>query len=131
MALKRRPPRTWLEVAVVNAGFRDAIRALNWANSWAVVWAKKGGEEPTVEEVAEWWAMGRRTAFRDQAAFRKAFPTLESPAAMYQSEQAMAGLRAWADLGDWIDQKADERRARREQSIATLGVDPVPPGFTG
>ena len=65
-----RKPRTWLEVAILNGGLRDAIKALTWAHSWIHVQVALG-RDPTVEEVAEWWNESRRTAFREQAAFRK------------------------------------------------------------
>ncbi|MGB3412053.1 MAG: hypothetical protein WBA45_12745 [Microthrixaceae bacterium] len=123
--LKKRPARTWLEVAVATAGLRTGVRALTWAHEWAVARASLG-HDPTVEEVAEWWGLTRRTAFREQAAFREAFPTLESPAAMYATEEAQAGLKALADFGDKIDEIGEKRRARKaELGVAQLGSLPA------
>src|SRR3954453_18894750 len=64
---------TWAQLAVRNAGFGMGMRALTWEFCWAVV-REALGHEPTVDEVAEWWDESRRTAFREQVPFRKAFP---------------------------------------------------------
>lgn len=122
---KKRPARTWLEVAVANAGMRTGVRAMTWAYEWAVT-RESLGHDPSVEEVAEWWALTRRTAFREQAAFREAFPTLESPAAIYSSPQARAALRAMANIGEGADEIGEKRRARKaEIGIAQLGGLPA------
>ena len=97
MALKRKA--TWLDVAVSNGGFRNAIKALNWAHSWVHVQVALD-RDPSVDEVAEWWNMSRRTAFRDQSAFRKCFPILESPAAIYSTDEAMRKVRRTVDVLD-------------------------------
>ena len=86
MALKRKA--TWLDVAVSNGGFRNAIKALQVAL----------GRDPSVDEVAEWWNTPRRSAFREQSAFRKCFPMLESPAAIYSTDEAMRKVRRTVDV---------------------------------
>jgi hypothetical protein len=90
MALRRRK-QTWLEVAIKNAGFRTGIKAVSWMLSWVVV-REVLGYDPSVDEVAEWWKQSRRTAFREQDAFRKAFPEFLTPAPMYESAEAQAKL---------------------------------------
>ena len=49
MALKRKA--TWLDVAVSNGGFRNAIKALNWAHSWVHVQVALG-RDPSVSPVS-------------------------------------------------------------------------------
>lgn len=119
---KQKRPLTWIELAVVNAGMRTAFKAINWAHSWAVA-RESLGHDPTVEEVADWWNMSRRTAFRDQAAFREAFPTLADPSPMYASEEARAAIAKQAAFGDRMDKWAADRRAKREAEAmrAALG----------
>lgn len=123
--LKKRPARTWLEVAVARAGLRTGIRAMTWAYEWGVT-REAVGHEPTVEEVAEYWKLTRRTAFREQASFREAFPMLENPGRIYETEEARAALKKHADLGDRIEELGEKRRARKaEVGIAQLGGLPA------
>jgi hypothetical protein len=110
---RRKRPMTWLEVATRNAGIRKAITATNWAYCWAVT-REAIGHDPSVEEVADWWKMSRRTAFRDQAIFRTAFPTLETPAKIYESEEARDALAKTAAVADKVEQWKKDRRERRE-----------------
>ncbi len=84
--------RTWLEVAIRNGGFRIGMRAMLWASCWVVV-REALGYDPSVDEVAEWWKESRRTAFREQEAFRTAFPKFSTPAPMFESEENRQALR--------------------------------------
>jgi len=71
---------TWIEVAVFNAGVVKGATAITWAWCWGIT-REVLKRDPSVEEVAEWWNTSIRTAYRDHAAFKKAFPMLDSPAA--------------------------------------------------
>ncbi len=128
---KRKRPVTWLDVAAHYAGFRKAVTALVWAYQWAVV-REKLNREPTVEEVAEWWGMNRRTAFRDQATFRKAFPMLETPAQIYASPEVRESLKKHADFGDKLDQKLGKTRnlpdeeTTRSTDLGALAIGMLP-----
>lgn len=82
---------TWMEISVKHAGFRGAGAALKWAYSWGIA-REALGHEPSVEEVARWWRMPRRTAFRAQATFREAFPTLETPSPLCDAVEARSVL---------------------------------------
>ena len=125
MVGKKRPVKTWLEYAVVTAGLRTGIRGMTWAYEWGVT-REALGHEPDVEEVAEYWGLTRRTAFREQAAFREAFPKFETPARIYESEEARAALKKHADFGDKIEELGERRRARKaEVGIAHLGGLPA------
>lgn len=110
---KREREVTWLEVAVRNAGIRKAMTATTWAYCWAIT-REAIGHDPSVEEVADWWKTSRATAFREQAAFRQAFPTLESPAAIYDSPEVRASLGRTAAAAESLDAWIAERRKRRE-----------------
>ena len=124
--MARRKPRTWLEVAVVNAGFRQGATAITWAYCWAYT-RRKLGREPTVEEIAEEWNMSRATAFREQACFRKAFPTLDSPAPMYDTPEAQAQLDKSADtLDEIVEEIGKRRRSRREAGAIAFGLLQAP-----
>jgi len=125
MVGKKRPAKTWLEVAVARTGLRNAVRALTWAHEWSVA-ATALGHDPTVEEVADWWNMTRRTAFREQAAFREAFPEVESPMRLYASEAGQAKLHTLAGALLKVDEAGERRRARKaEVGIAQLGGLPA------
>ncbi len=62
---------------------------MSWALSWAIVRAATG-DDPSAEEVAAWWKENPRTAYREQASFRKAFPDLDTPARLFVSREAKA-----------------------------------------
>jgi hypothetical protein len=121
---RRTRPTTWLEVAIRNAGLRKAITATNWAYCWAVT-REALGHEPTVEEVADWWKMSRRTAFREQATFRAAFPDLESPAKIYETAEAREALARHAAAADKIDGWIKARRERRELDAMRAVMGPA------
>jgi hypothetical protein len=65
---------------MARVGIRKGMRVLTFIVCWQVA-AMKDGElvEIDVEEYAEYWKLARSTAFRDQAAFRQAFPTETTP----------------------------------------------------
>lgn len=95
MAKPRTRPLTWLEVAIKNAGLRKAITGMSWAYVWGVT-REALGHDPSVDEVAEWWRHSRRTAFRDQSAFKAAFPMLESPAPIVDQPESLESCRKMA-----------------------------------
>jgi hypothetical protein len=123
-ARRHMPKRTWIELGVQNAGMRKTLKAINWAYCWAVV-RESLNRDPTVEEVADWWNSSRRSAFRDQAAFREAFPNLDSPAPIYDSADARARIAKHAAVADRIDKWVDERKARREQDSLSAVLAPA------
>lgn len=112
---------TWLEVAVSRVGLLNGTRALSWAYSWAVA-REVLGHDPSAEEVAKWWNASERTTYREQAAFRKAFPELDSPAVIYATKEARETIAKHAAFGDKLDQWKQERHAKREISMITLGL---------
>jgi hypothetical protein len=119
-------PRTWIEVAVANGGFRKTYKALQWAHSWIFVEVALG-REPSVEEVAEWWNESRRTAFREQAAFRECFPTLDNPAPLYagqgQRERVARAVEQLAKV------EAAVRKARRSDDSEILDAGLLNPNI--
>jgi hypothetical protein len=115
-----------MEVAVRNGGMRAAVTAMGWAYCWAVT-REAVGHEPTVEEVADWWNMARRSAFREQAAFRKAFPTLESPALIYSTPESREGVARHAAAGDKVERWILERRNRKETDSVNAFMFPAEP----
>ena len=114
--MAKRRPRTWIEIAVVNGGFRNAVKALNWAHSWIHVQVALG-HDPSVDEVAEWWNQPRRSAFREQAAFRECFPDLETPAPIYATPARTAEIRRSVKALSVLDGAI---RAKRRANDATL-----------
>lgn len=117
---------TWLEVAVRNGGMRAAVTAMSWAYCWAVT-REAIGHDPSVEEVADWWNMARRSAFREQAAFRKAFPTFESPAPIYATPESREAVARHARAGQKIDGWISERRKRKETDSVNAFMLPADP----
>jgi hypothetical protein len=114
MAPKARKPATWIEVAVANGGFRKALKALTWAHSWGIV-REARGHDPSADEVAAYWHEPRRTTFREQAAFRECFPTLDNPAPIFDSAAARSNLRRLADAAEQLERPNDA-------SILQLGM---------
>jgi hypothetical protein len=78
-----------------------------------------------VDEVAEWWNENRRTAFREQSAFRLAFPTLETPAQLFQSPVMKTKIAEAARFGERIDGSLARKRSKPETSILELGMSPA------
>jgi len=72
-------------VGFKNAGIRATSRALKFAVGWGLATAHLHREPESVEEYAETVGESRATAFRDQQAFRKAFPHESSPARMNEA----------------------------------------------
>ena len=123
MATNRgRPPKTWMEVAVLNAGMRQAFRAMTWTLDWQTVRAATGAD-PTAEQVAEWWDASKRTAYRNQAAFREAFPSLDTPAPIFSDPNAQAAIQAVADA---LNELSAIKRARAiERATVMIGQLPA------
>jgi hypothetical protein len=65
-----------------NSNFRTTIRALQFVMAWGLATVELGQEPQSIEEFAETMKMSRRTAFRNQEAFRQAYPTEGTPARM-------------------------------------------------
>lgn len=124
--VKKRPAKTWLEVAVAIGGFRKAIRALIFANCWAMT-RQAIGHDPSVEEIAEWWKASVRSTYRDQAAFRACFPMLETPARIFATPEAQAKITATLDAWDKFEGAVTKKReAAAETSVLSIGLLPAP-----
>ena len=113
--------KTWLEVAVANGGFRKAIKALSWAQSWIYVEIALG-HEPTVDEVAEWWCESRRTAFREQAAFRECFPPLDTPAPIYAGPGRRAQIEKGVEALTKLEASARKLRRSKDADLLDVGL---------
>ena len=112
---------TWVEVGIRNAGFLKTQTALLWAWMWAVT-RESVGRDPTVEEVAGWFNESPRTAYREKAAFTKAFPMLESPASIFENPVARAKLADLAKLGDEMTAKKRAKRRVPEAAVIDVGL---------
>jgi len=115
---------TWLEVGVANAGLASAVKGLTWSFCWAIA-RQAIGSNPSAEQVADWWNDSHRTTYRNQAAFRKSFPSLDGPGPMFESPDALAFLdRAFRGLA-----RADVERNWRtrfiEEGVVRLGLFPA------
>lgn len=67
-----------------NSNFRTTIRALQFVMAWGLATATLGREPESIEEFAETMDISRRTAFRNQEAFRQAYPTEVTPGRINQ-----------------------------------------------
>jgi len=112
---------SWMELAARNAGLRKGITALTWAFCWAQT-REAIGHDPSVEEVADWWRESLRTAYREQSIFRAAFPTLETPARIFDSPEARARLKAIADRFKKLDEKQTKRRSVPDLEVVQFGL---------
>ena len=100
MATRRQRTKiTWWDLSVTRAGFRGADIACKWAYKWGGA-REALGHEPSVDEVAKFWRISRRTAFREQAGFREVFPEFETPAPFYESAESRASIRQLVGLGE-------------------------------
>lgn len=80
-------PPTLLEVAVRREGPLRGARVLSFMVAWDVV-RQELDHAPTIEEYAEWWKLSIRTAYREQASFRKCFPTESDPTRLMDAARA-------------------------------------------
>lgn len=85
--MPRKPPKTYAEIAFFNLraqdvgtvkAFNTASKAMLTAVSLAYVAAQQDGW-PTQEQYARFWNVTDRTAQREWALFRQAFPTEPGP----------------------------------------------------
>jgi aminopeptidase N len=113
-----------MQVAVRNAGFKMGTRALVWALLWAVT-REAIGREPAVEDVMEWWNESRATAFREQAAFRKAFPTLKTPALIWDNPDAQKYVKELVRRFKTAEAFAAADRRQFEQVAVDVGILPA------
>jgi len=88
--VRKKKQLTWAEFGFINAGFRTTTQGLKFAMGWGLATAELGREPRSVEEYAEVMGESRATAFRNQQAFRKAFPGETSPARMNETSGAQA-----------------------------------------
>jgi hypothetical protein len=124
----RRPP-TWIEIAVTNAGVVRGATSISWAWCWGIT-REVLGHDPTVEEVAAWWGASERTAYRDHASFKKAFPFLDSPAIYVDQpevkplvEAAARGMKRFAES---MERRINDKRDRRPIDTAALKIGFLP-----
>jgi hypothetical protein len=68
-----------LTIAGRNVGLRQAFQALTFMAAWDRARKALLRENLTLEDYADWWKVNRRTAFREQARFREAFPGETTP----------------------------------------------------
>lgn len=71
---------------------RTTDRALRFAVRWGMCASELGREPRSIEEYAELTSESRASAFRDQQAYREAFPAEKSPARMNELSGAQARL---------------------------------------
>ena len=76
--MRRRQPRTWVELVVAKVGYRRMMRVMSLVMCWAIV-AEELGREPSIEEYNDWWGGSLATAYRDLALFREALPWFDHP----------------------------------------------------
>jgi len=118
---KRSRQMTWMELAYRNAGFLKGQTALLWALMWAIT-RESQGSDPSAEEVAAWWKENERTAYREQAAFRAAFPMLDTPAKIFEDPKLKDKISQLAKTGDEIEAGKKARRRIPESMILDLGL---------
>lgn len=68
-----------LTIAARQLGMRRAFRVLTFMAAWDRARKAMRRERITLQEYAEWWRETERTAYRDQALFRQAFPGEDTP----------------------------------------------------
>jgi hypothetical protein len=124
VALKRRKPETWLEVAIANGGLRSGPKAVTWALRWGVA-RERLGTEPTVDQVADLWRSSRRNAFRDQTHWRKAFPNHDTPAVVFDDPAARRKAKELAKLMDDFDANLRKGSIRIDRAVLDVGMLPA------
>jgi hypothetical protein len=96
MAKKRKLSDDPMVQACRKHGFRTVARTIGYVGAWCVA-AESLGHAPSFDEYREWWAASERTAFRDQAAFRKV-TGLDDPSEVWERARN-AGVVADREAG--------------------------------
>jgi len=104
LVAKKQRPATWSEVGYRNAGMRATFRGLTFAIRWAAVTATLKREPASIDEFCEVLDEARRTAFRDQQAFRAAFPSEATPLRMITDTGVLARFEELVRTLDNLDQ---------------------------
>jgi hypothetical protein len=71
-----------LTIASKRVGLRRAFGTLAFMAAWDVARTRTRREKLTLDEYADYWRVSRATAFREQARFREAFPSEQTPDAL-------------------------------------------------
>jgi hypothetical protein len=78
-ARPQRPPRTLLEQIQRNTGsLRKTLQVGSTISAWAIA-HRELGHTPLVHEYASYWKISERTAWREMARFKEAFPHEDNP----------------------------------------------------
>lgn len=124
---KRR--KTFLEIAIDRAGFKETVKGLTWQHMWTVTRVDLG-REPNLYEVAKWWNISRAQAFRYQQSYRRCWgyfsdqsPWFITQCALDQGviserglRRAVKGSRAFKGLG-MTDQQREAIVDRHAQVV--------------
>lgn len=70
--------QTLMRYLTRTVGVRKAYRVVAFVVAWEIARTELG-DEMTVDEYADYWKVSRATGFREQQAFREAFPMLVTP----------------------------------------------------
>jgi hypothetical protein len=68
-----------LQLARSRVGVRRAYRVVTFMVCWHIARRELDVDELTLDAYAEWWRVPERTAYREQALFREAFPEEATP----------------------------------------------------
>lgn len=117
-----RPP-TWIQVAVTNAGVVKGATAITWAWCWGIT-REILKRDPSVEDVAEYWNMSIRTAYRDHAAFKKAFPMIDSPAPYVDNPTILPVILAASRKMSDFENNIKARRRPTDVAAVKIGFAP-------
>ena len=117
---------TWIEVAISNAGIVKAGSAITWAWCWGIT-REVLKHDPTVEEVAEWWNMSPRTAYRSHATFKKAFPTLDSPAPYVDNPAIFPIVKKASKKMSDFENNIKSRKRPTDVAVMRIGFLPFNP----
>ena len=124
MAVRRSSSKvTWMQVAVSNAGIRKGSAGIVWAWCWGIT-REAIGHDPTIEEVAKWWGQSERNAYREQAAFRQAFPMLDSPIPFVDHPEVKPLIIEQTRKMKAFAKSMKERKRPMDLAVMTIGFKP-------
>lgn len=83
MSPKARQAQTVMEVALRGAGFRRGWKACLYLAQWGIA-ADDVGRALNASEVSRWWEESTATTYRNEAAFKAAFPNEVSPERLWK-----------------------------------------------
>ena len=77
--------KTWFAVTLQRVGFRETRKVMEFAVAWSIVTRDLGRPPKNIEEYSGWWGQSAASGYREQTAWRAAWPEYPTPSAWFEA----------------------------------------------